>query len=505
VLGLLWLVDADHRLLRCVQGWSEDAPAAEFMRVNRRLTFVPGVGLPGRVWASGEPVWIEAVDEDPEFPRARAAAAAGLRSAVGLPLTAPGGVIGVIELLARPPRPADPELLDLLVTAGRQVGHYAARLQAELRLRVVEQRGAAITNAALDCIITMDAEGIVHDFNPAAERTFGYRREEAVGRELATLIIPPELREAHRAALARQRETGEGRILGRRLELTGMRKDGSTFPAELTVTRIGEGYELMFAGFVRDITERQRSRQELTRLLQREHATADTLQRALLPAALPDIPRHELAVRYLPGEQGDVAGGDWYDAFPLPEGRYGLVIGDIVGHGIAAAATMGRLRNALRAYAVYAAGPAEVLDRLHGMAEAFGDVPFATLLYLVLDPAREEARYASAGHLLPLIAGAGAEPRYLAGRPGPPIGAPPPASWPEHRVAWPRDALLVLFTDGLVEGPDRPVNDGLAELARVAGGTAESLEELTDRVLHELTAGRDRLDDIALLSLRRVG
>jgi PAS domain S-box-containing protein len=502
---MLWLADADRRLLRCVQAWSEDRDdAAGFVRVSRRLTFVAGVGLPGRVWSSGEPAWIETVDHDPEFPRARAAAAAGLHSAVGLPVIAPGGVIGVMELLGRSPRSPDPELLYLFGTIGRQVGQYAARLQAELRLRVLEQRGAAIAKAALDCIITMDSHGIVRDFNPAAERTFGYREREAIGRELAELIVPPELRAAHRAALARHRETGEGRILGRRLELTGMRKDGSTFPAELTVTRIGEGEELMFAGFVRDITERQRSRLELTRLLEREHATADTLQRALLPAALPDIPGHELVVRYVPGQQGDVAGGDWYDAFRLPEGRYGLVIGDIVGHGIPAAATMGRIRNALRAYALYAAAPAEALNRLHGMSEAFGDVAFATLLYLVLDPAREEARYASAGHLAPVVARPGAEPHYLPGRPGPPIGAPPPASWPEHRVSWPRGALLVLFTDGLVEGRDRPVNDGLAALARLAGGTAETLEELTDRILGELTAGRDRLDDIALLSLRRL-
>ncbi len=504
-LGVLWLVDGDQRLLRWAQGWSEDrADAAVFVRVSRRLSFVAGVGLPGRVWASGEPLWIETLDEDPAFPRARAAATAGLRSAVGVPVIAPAGVIGAMEFLGRSPRGPEPELAELLDTVGRQVGQYVGHRQAELRVRALEERGAAITNAALDCIVTMDAGGIVRDFNPAAERTFGYGRDEAVGRELAELIIPPDLRAAHRAALARHLETGESRILGRRLELSGLRKDGSAFPVELTVTRIGQGDELMFAGFLRDITERQRSRRELTQLLEREHETADTLQRALLPSSLPDIAGHELAVRYVPGAKGDVAGGDWYDAFALPGGRYGLVIGDIVGHGIAAAATMGKIRNALRAYAVYAARPAEALTRLHGMAEAYDDVPFATLLYLVLDPAAQEARYASAGHLPPLFVGPDGRPGYLSGRPGPPGGGPAPGSWPERRVAWPRGALLVLFTDGLVEDPGRPLSDGLAALARAAGGAAATLEELTDRMLDALTAGRERLDDIALVSLRRV-
>jgi serine phosphatase RsbU (regulator of sigma subunit) len=145
-----------------------------------------------------------------------------------------------------------------------------------------------------------------------------------------------------------------------------------------------------------------------------------------------------------------------------------------------------------------------VLERLHGMSEALDDVPFATLLYLVLDPDREEARYASAGHLPPLFAGPAAGAEYLPGRPGPPIGAPAPASWPERRIAWPRGALLVLYTDGLVEDPGRPLSDGLAELARAADAPAATLEELTDRMLDELTAGRDRPDDIALVSLRRV-
>ena len=125
-----------------------------------------------------------------------------------------------------------------------------------LRLRV--ETSASIVDSALDCIITIDGSGTVQSFNPAAERTFGYRREQVVGRELADLIIPDPLRERHREALARLAEGGEGRILGKRLELEAMRADGQRFPIELTVTRVREEPPL-YAGFVRDISEQKRS------------------------------------------------------------------------------------------------------------------------------------------------------------------------------------------------------------------------------------------------------
>jgi PAS domain S-box-containing protein len=503
--GTLWLADEDQRLLRWAQDWGRDDPAIRtFLELGRRLTFAPGVGVPGEIWASGEPVWLETLEHDERFLRTEGATRAGLRSAVAMPVLAPSGVIGVLEFVSRSPRRPEPALLDLLGTVGRQVGQYVGRWRAERRLRTVEERATAVMQAALDCIVCMDERGAVVDFNPAAEETFGYRREDALGRELADLIIPPDLRAAHRAALVRHLATGEPRILNRRLELTGMRADGSLFPVELTVTRIAgaDGTAPMFAGFVRDITERRRSREELTRLLEREHETARTLQLALLPSALPDIPGHELAVRYVPGTQGSVAGGDWYDAFALPDGRFGVVIGDIVGRGIPAAATMGRLRNALRAYAIDGAAPGDVLARVHRLSDAFEELPFATLLYLVLDAATGEGRFAAAGHLPPLLVTPDAGAAYVPLRPGPPLGAPAAGGWPEARLVLEPGSLLVLYTDGLVEEPERPLTQGLQELARAAERQAGGLEALTDGILADVGAGRSRPDDIALLSLR---
>jgi PAS domain S-box-containing protein len=140
------------------------------------------------------------------------------------------------------------------------------RKQAEDALRRSEARKAAILDSALDCIITMDADGRVVDFNPAAERTFRYRYAEVVGKPLVGLIIPPDLRQAHRDGLARYRATGEHAVLGRRIEMRAMRADGSEFPVELAITPIRERDELMFTGYVRDISDRKRAEEEIRRL-----------------------------------------------------------------------------------------------------------------------------------------------------------------------------------------------------------------------------------------------
>ena len=132
-------------------------------------------------------------------------------------------------------------------------------------LKRSEARKAAILDSALDCIVTIDHEGCITEFNPAAERTFGYRRDEVVGKHLADVIIPPSLRERHRRGFARYLATGEARVLGRRIEMTAIRADGSEFPVELAITRIPLDGPPSFTGYLRDITERKRAEEELRR------------------------------------------------------------------------------------------------------------------------------------------------------------------------------------------------------------------------------------------------
>ena len=139
------------------------------------------------------------------------------------------------------------------------------RKRAEQELRRSEARKAAILDSALDCIVTIDHEGCITEFNPAAERTFGYRRDEVLGQQLADVIIPPALRERHRQGFARYLATGEARVLGKRIEMTAVRADGSEFPAELAITRIPLDGPPSFTGYLRDITERKQAEEELRR------------------------------------------------------------------------------------------------------------------------------------------------------------------------------------------------------------------------------------------------
>ena len=251
-----------------------------FAERSRRLTFEPGVGLPGRVWAAGEPAWIPDVTKDSNFPRLPAAAAAGLHAGVGFPIRLAGQVLGVMEFFSEELRGPDEHLLRSMAVIGSELGQLMERLDVETLARRREARYEAIVASALDCVIGMDHAGRIIEFNPAAERTFGLARSEAIGRLLGETIVPEELRADHIRGLARYLQTGDSHILDRRLELTALRADGETFPVELTVTRIdGEGPPT-FTGFVRDITDRTEAEAERLALIEREHLALEAAQRA---------------------------------------------------------------------------------------------------------------------------------------------------------------------------------------------------------------------------------
>src|SRR4051812_9082940 len=227
------------------------------------------------------------------------------------------------------------------------------------------------------------------------------------------------------------------------------------------------------------------------RLYTREHRAAETLQRALLPAKLPDLPGFELVVRYLPSDARDHAGGDWYDAFRLRDGRFGIVIGDVGGRGMDAAATMGQIRISLRAYALQGMGPGQVIDALHALVDASeGAITFATVVYVVLDPHSGEGVLASAGHLPPLLASHdGAS--YIDAPRCPPLGFTGAGHCTLGRFMLAPGETLWMFTDGLVESRTRPIDVGLLELAHAAGRAQGELADIADHLLITLPASRD--------------
>lgn len=231
-----------------------------------------------------------------------------------------------------------------------------------------------------------------------------------------------------------------------------------------------------------------------------ERAAATMLQESLLPSTLPSTADWELAARYVPGTDSGV-GGDWYDVFDLPDDRLGLVIGDVAGNGLPAAIVMGRLRSALRAYALEFAEPAEVLGKLDRKASHFEKHTMATVAYAVIDRGTGQADLALAGHLPPILARADQPARFVDAPVGPPVGYHLAVTGRRStRFDVPTGALLALYTDGLVERRGQELNRGLEKLREVV--TPAPPETACVRIMNTLIGDHPAPDDIALLTVR---
>jgi serine phosphatase RsbU (regulator of sigma subunit) len=243
---------------------------------------------------------------------------------------------------------------------------------------------------------------------------------------------------------------------------------------------------------------------ERARLYEREREAVVLLQRSLLPTVIPPTPGLEIAARYLPGRAESAVGGDWYDVFALPDGRFGLVVGDVMGNGLEAASCMGRARGALRAFALGDPDPAAVftgLDRLFQASEE--PEMLTTCVYGVIDATDGTMTTGNAGHLPLVVArAAGSVEMVVADPPGTPLGwAEPRARGPWLRLE-PGD-VLVAFTDGLVESRSRSLDDGLAAVAvALADARGGSAQAVCDHLQSALLAGRPRDDDVTLLVAR---
>jgi PAS domain S-box-containing protein len=265
--------EGETPLLRCVCAWHAPALAADaFVRATLDTTFEPAAVLPGRVWLSGEPAWVDDVRDRRDLPRAGAAASAGLRTAFGVPIRGASAVLGAMEFFTTEPHAPDDDLLATMTSLGSQIGQFVERCRAQEAVRASDARKSAILNAAFDCIITMDAEGRIVEVNEATEATFGYTAAQMVGEDLAELMIPPETREAHRHGLERYVSTGTSRMVGHPVELDAMRADGSTFPIELAVTRPDLPGPPLFCGYLRDVTERKEAERSLQALAEEQAA-----------------------------------------------------------------------------------------------------------------------------------------------------------------------------------------------------------------------------------------
>jgi serine phosphatase RsbU (regulator of sigma subunit)/anti-sigma regulatory factor (Ser/Thr protein kinase)/CHASE1-domain containing sensor protein len=241
---------------------------------------------------------------------------------------------------------------------------------------------------------------------------------------------------------------------------------------------------------------------ERARLSDAEHQLAVSLQRSLLPQALPDLPGVALAAMYLPSLRRVNLGGDWYDALALPEGRLGVAVGDVVGHGPRAAAVMGQLRSALRAIAMEHYEPAQVVDALSRFAETIPEALGTTLVYGVFDPDTASLRYACAGHPPPLLVPTDGHPEFLQGGRSLPLGVGI-GGYTDATAEVPAGALLVLYSDGAIEQRGEALDHGLERLVDAATSVRGlSADAATARLLEQLFSGREQEDDVALLTLQ---
>jgi PAS domain S-box-containing protein len=375
--------------------------------------------------------------------------------------------------------------VDFYATIARDMTRERA---AESALRASEERFRIAFEQAPIGFALLDLQGRYLQVNDAYCRTVQRAREELLGATPSAITHPDDIADSTQAMERLVVGEWEDYSFEKRYVTAG----GDTVWAELsaTVFRDDDGKPQFLIGMIQDVGERR---------------VAQTLQRSML-TELPEIDGVALAARYLPGSRETAVCGDWYDVIPLPGGRVGIVIGDVVGRGLEAAATMSQLRTGLRAYAIDGLQPAEVVRKLHRLADQLPEGLGTTLAYLDFDPVARELRYVSAGHLPVLHVDAGGASTFLPGGRSTPLGTL------DHGVEVPQDSLVLapgetvlLYTDGLVERRDEGITDRLEQLRGAMASAPADLDDCLGHLTAQLMGDELRMDDVALLALRVAG
>ncbi|UZI30298.1 ATP-binding SpoIIE family protein phosphatase [Streptomyces sp. VB1] len=291
--------------------------------------------------------------------------------------------------------------------------------------------------------------------------------------------------EGDRGSKADKAEKGDK---GDKAEKGGDKSEGRT-------DRKREGGVLVYAA---DVTDHAEAAERLRTSERRHRETAVTLQRSLLPQELEQPDDLRIAATYQPGGTDAAVGGDWYDVITLGAGRTALVIGDVMGRGVRAAAVMGQLRTAVRAYARLDLPPHEVIQLMDGLAAEIDASQIATCVYAVHDPNEGQLVYASAGHLPILVCDEDGTVHRAADPTGPPLGT---GGWvhTSGTIALPPGSTAVLYTDGLVERRSEDIDEGVASLARALSGAKGSPQVVCDRLIRSLGVTAEHDDDVAVL------
>ncbi|MBB5815561.1 MULTISPECIES: SpoIIE family protein phosphatase [Streptomyces] len=381
------------------------------------------------------------------------------------------------------------------------------RVAAEREVRRSHRRFLALLESAPDATLITDGDGTVVMANQQVKRLFGRAPADLVGTEVVGLV-PTARRRRHHALLSAYLRLRDPKPTVLDRDLYGLRGDGSEFPVEVSVSSLQA--EQLVVLTVRDITERRRLEAERAERYEQQRHIAYTLQHSLMgePPRLAHLP---CAYRYLASVQDPGVGGDWFDVIPLDEHRTGVLIGDVMGRGLEAAAVMGQLRAASHALARTGATPSGLMSALDAFVGDLAD-QLVTSVYLVLDQGRHEVTLCSAGHL-PVIA---LPPDGPACRLGAPVGVPLGVNDAGHAVPFqeatmplPPGSALVLYTDGLVERPGTDIEAQVDVLTHTVEDALKGvpvddpgiLDQAADRLIRTLIVDVDASDDDVTLLL----
>ena len=546
-VGSLWEVDDDAGSMHRVGTWT--ASAGEFERFfsdTAEVSFAPGAGIPGRVWASGQPVWVSDVEHDSGFTRREYAVAVGLHGAVAFPvLGAEERVLGTVEFFDPRTHEPDEDLLEVLGTIGRQVGQFVERTRADRRARS-QLRFLAEASRELDATLDFNATlqrvaslavpqiadlCMVHVLRDGHLRRMAWSAIDEESRVVlaelaanqpdtpeevpaATVAISagPQLVEhvteellRHVAGDDEQRLELLRRLDARSLIAVPLIARGRVIGSMSLATQQRPSFQDEDIAMAMELARRAGVALDNARLYEERTATAITLQQSLLPRTLPAIPGSTVHPAYCPGS-GDAVGGDFYDVYRSGDDDWVIVVGDVCGKDTVAAAMTGLVRHTLRALDHVGTPFAQMLPTLNAvvLSSDFAD-RFCTVCYIRWKPTPEGAlaTVASAGHPLPFLRRADGTTKQV-GRTGELIGVFDEIESPSTVVTLAPGDGLILYTDGIIErhgdagwfGEERLA----AVIAAASGGPDQLVEEIVDAA--ESFAPDSARDDIAVLAIR---
>ena len=263
-VGHVFRVEEDDELASTTIWHLSDPATYEAFRHNsENALFDPGQGLPGRVLSLGRPQWINDVSIDESFIRRHAARKAGLKTALAFPVSLEDRPVAIMEFFSDRYERPDAAFLEVMEHIGTLLGHAGEHRLVEEALVEHEQRTRQILETAGDAYIEMDINGLITEWNAQATQSFGWEKDDVIGRALCRTIIPERYRDAHNQGLARYRETGDGPLLGQRVEISALRRDGSEIPIELTLWATTAAGVTSFSAFLHDISERVEAQRAL--------------------------------------------------------------------------------------------------------------------------------------------------------------------------------------------------------------------------------------------------